>query len=76
MVKYHAPSKRLASCSDDRTARVWPLKEILREGSPPIPGLGSNDMPSAVILRGHKNNVGTMEWCPAVEHDENPILAT
>jgi transducin (beta)-like 1 len=69
-VRFHAQRQLLATCSDDRTARIWALKDILaraRGGVPTPSGSGgaaaAEDSP--LVLRGHKNNVSTVDWCPA-----------
>lgn len=74
-VRYNEHNMLLATCSDDRTARVWDLTTLIRASSPTIPGLGSSAMESKVLI-GHKNNVSTVDWCPRQYPGENYLLAT
>ncbi|KAK0465468.1 WD40 repeat-like protein [Desarmillaria tabescens] len=48
---------RLASCSDDKTGRLWNMTNLSTDS---IPGLGASDQ--VVILDGHRHAVTTMAW--------------
>jgi transducin (beta)-like 1 len=60
-IKYHAGAQLLASCSDDRTARIWAVAGVL--ATPPTAG-AADAANAPVVLRGHKNNISTVDWCP------------
>jgi transducin (beta)-like 1 len=68
-VRFHAQQQLLATCSDDRTARIWRLQDILaraRGGVAEPDGAGADsETDPSIVLRGHKNNVSTVDWCPA-----------
>jgi WD40 repeat protein len=75
MLDYNVKYMRLASCSDDRSARIWNIQEILKRESSQIPGLSDSNS-EAVVLIGHKNNVSTVDWCPVDYPGVGPIVAT
>ncbi|KAI0931269.1 hypothetical protein AcW1_001282 [Taiwanofungus camphoratus] len=63
-----SPSRtKIASCSDDCTARIWNIEDVVFSRP-------SND--DVVILRGHKSTVSTIAWCPVTPQGEHEILAT
>lgn len=61
-IKCNGRATRLASCSDDKTARIWNVED-------------PNDN-EVVVLKGHKNAVSTMGWCPHTPAGQNELLAT
>ncbi|KIY50650.1 WD40 repeat-like protein [Fistulina hepatica ATCC 64428] len=76
-IKSNASGTRLATCSDDRTARIWNIEDLCRTPSKPddIPGLGSNRT-DVVVLSGHTHSVSTVLWAPTTLPGSNPLLAT
>ncbi|KAJ7919314.1 WD40 repeat-like protein [Mycena leptocephala] len=72
-VKCNVSGTRLASCSDDTTARVWKVDDISTSGES-IPGLTDSDQ--VLVLRGHDHSVSTIAWCPTIQAGANEILAT
>jgi transducin (beta)-like 1 len=72
-IRANPSGTRLASCSDDTTARVWKVDNI-----PPsadvIPGLVASD--HVLVLEGHKHSVSTIGWCPQPPAGMNELLAT
>lgn len=63
-----SPSRsRIASCSDDRTARIWNIEDIVYNRPP------NNDV---VVLRGHSDTVSSIAWSPVVTEGEHEILAS
>ncbi|KAJ3575235.1 hypothetical protein NP233_g1241 [Leucocoprinus birnbaumii] len=74
------PSRtRLASCSDDNTARVWNVEKIEpdTETDESIPGLGStNQVIIPVVLSGHTHSVSMMGWTPSQKSGGPELLAT
>ncbi|KAI5898063.1 WD40 repeat-like protein [Schizophyllum commune H4-8] len=76
-VRANRDGTKLATCSDDRTARVWDISRI-RASSPAgedFPGLGSTDMRS-VVLEGHEKGVSTITWQPALVDGCPELVAT
>ncbi|KAJ6541800.1 WD40 repeat-like protein [Mycena capillaripes] len=75
-IKCNPSGTRLASCSDDMTARIWKVDNISTssEGESSIPGLEKPD--EAVVLSGHKHSVSMICWCPDYPADTNEIIAT
>ncbi|KAF7292864.1 hypothetical protein MIND_01185400 [Mycena indigotica] len=63
-IKFNATGTRLASGSDDQTARIWKLDDLDKPTSTPL------------VLSGHTHSVNTVHWCPQVHAEDNPILAT
>jgi len=61
-IKCNSSSTRLASCSDDKTARIWNIENP------------SSD--EVVVLTGHRNSVSTIGWCPHTPTGEHELLAT
>ncbi|KAG6842428.1 hypothetical protein C0991_007558 [Blastosporella zonata] len=70
-IKVNSAGTRLASCSDDMTARVWNVDNLSNNES--IPGLVASDV---VVLTGHKHSVSTIGWCPDSSIGPHPLLAT
>ncbi|KAG6919042.1 hypothetical protein DXG01_009752 [Tephrocybe rancida] len=71
-IKCNPSGTRLASCSDDMTARVWNVDNLHNNDS--IPGLVASD--AVVTLSGHKHSVSTIGWCPDPTIGPHPLLAT
>ncbi|KAF5384996.1 hypothetical protein D9615_001189 [Tricholomella constricta] len=71
-IKCNPSGTRLASCSDDMTARVWNVGNIGNLDS--IPGLVASD--AVVVLEGHKHSVSTIGWCPDQTIGPHPLIAT
>ncbi|PFH52342.1 hypothetical protein AMATHDRAFT_57411 [Amanita thiersii Skay4041] len=72
-IRSNSSGTRLASCSDDGTARVWNVEGI-STSTESIPGLVASDQ--VVELRGHPYTVTTVSWCPEHVPGMNQILAT
>ncbi|KAJ7837379.1 WD40 repeat-like protein, partial [Mycena olivaceomarginata] len=70
-IKSNPSATRLASCSDDMTARIWRLDDISAAGEV-ISGVGEPH----VVLSGHSNSVSTIGWCPNTPAGTNEIVAT
>ncbi|KAJ7157165.1 WD40 repeat-like protein [Mycena filopes] len=66
---------RLASCSDDMTARIWKVDDI-PAFEDAMPGLSEPSAAQAVILTGHNHSVGMICWCPKYPAGTNEIVAT
>ncbi|KAF8743705.1 hypothetical protein AX14_001230 [Amanita brunnescens Koide BX004] len=71
-IRCNSTGTRLASCSDDMTARVWNI-ENLSSPSDSIPGLMASDV---IVLRGHSHSVNTISWCPDHPPGTNQLVAT
>ena len=65
MLKCNPPRTRLATCSDDTTARIWNI-EHLSEKSTSTP----------VVLKGHKRCLTAVKWCPNTLAGEHELVAT
>ncbi|KAJ6516812.1 WD40 repeat-like protein [Mycena vitilis] len=63
-IKCNSSGTRLASCSDDMTARIWAVDNM------------STSDESAVVLMGHKHSVTTIGWCPDPAPGTHKIVAT
>ncbi|KAJ6611485.1 WD40 repeat-like protein [Mycena sp. CBHHK59/15] len=72
-IKCNPSGRRLASCSDDMSARIWRVDDI-PASTDSIPGLGGPDQ--VVVLLGHKHSVSTIGWCPDYPAGSNEIIAT
>ncbi|OCH96413.1 WD40 repeat-like protein [Obba rivulosa] len=66
-VKCNESRTRLASCSDDCTARVWNIEDVIF--ARPV-----HDEP--LVLKGHTQIVSTIAWCPVTSQGEQEILAS
>lgn len=71
-----SPSRALlASGSDDGTARLWSVADLISNGSsgaPPAPS--SSAGMCAAVLSGHKKSIYSVEWAPTGEGSPNPEL--
>ncbi|KZT30916.1 WD40 repeat-like protein [Neolentinus lepideus HHB14362 ss-1] len=74
-VKCNPKRTRIASCSDDRTARVWNLDNVVSPRSPTVPMLPTQEE-RVVILKGHKQSVSSVQWCPQSVDGQNELIAT
>ncbi|KAI5122354.1 hypothetical protein M0805_004112 [Coniferiporia weirii] len=74
-IKFNPARTRLASCSDDRTARIWVVGDLsgLAAGSSD-PILPQKD--DVVVLEGHSDSIGGIGWCPNIPEGSHEILAT
>ncbi|KAF7347355.1 F-box-like/WD repeat-containing protein TBL1Y [Mycena venus] len=72
-IKCNPSGTRLASCSDDMTARIWKIDGLSTSGDS-IPGLGGSEQP--IVLGGHQHSVSTIGWCPDHPAGTNEIIAT
>ncbi|KAJ7070504.1 WD40 repeat-like protein [Mycena amicta] len=70
-IKSNPAGTRLASCSDDQTARIWQIDQLSAVAS--APGL---DGPAPIILSGHNHSVNIVSWCPDIGVGANEIVAT
>ncbi|KAJ7057089.1 WD40 repeat-like protein [Mycena amicta] len=73
-IKFNAAGTRLASGSDDQTARIWKIEDLERPVTEATPGLG--DATTSIVLSGHIHSVNTIHWCPETTAGQNPLLAT
>ncbi|KAF8347055.1 WD40 repeat-like protein [Amanita rubescens] len=71
-IRCNSTGTRLASCSDDTTARVWNIENI-SSSAESIPGLMASDV---IVLRGHSHAVTTICWCPDHPPGTNQLIAT
>jgi transducin (beta)-like 1 len=69
-IKCNPSRTRLASCSDDQTARIWDISSV---DSPDAP---SNNQPEHMILKGHRHAVSSIGWCPDHPPGTNELVAT
>ncbi|EIW86929.1 WD40 repeat-like protein [Coniophora puteana RWD-64-598 SS2] len=61
VIKCNPSKTKLASCSDDATARVWTINPLQK---------------SSVELKGHQASLTSVEWCPVTTPGEVEMLAT
>lgn len=76
-IKCNPSGTRLASCSDDQTARVWNLADLSGSRTPdsdPIPGLSESNR--VVQLDGHDHSVSSISWCPQSSAGGVELIAT
>ncbi|GJJ09618.1 hypothetical protein Clacol_003841 [Clathrus columnatus] len=76
-VKFNEDRSLLASCSDDTTARIW-TSETWTDANGSVITIPdpSTTYEAKVILVGHTNSVGAIQWCPSKDADSRTILAT
>ncbi|KAJ7242580.1 WD40-repeat-containing domain protein [Mycena haematopus] len=72
-IKVNPSATRLASCSDDMTARIWRVDNLSVPGESTT-NIGGFDQP--VLLSGHKHAVSMVGWCPDHPAGTNEIVAT
>jgi len=72
-VRCNATGTRIATCSDDMTARVWNVEDIFSSADS-IPGLVASN--SFVVLAGHRHSVSTIGWCSDISISKHPMVAT
>jgi len=72
-IRCNSTGTRIATCSDDMTARIWNVDSIYSPAES-IPGLVASD--SVVVLDGHKHSVSTVAWCPDTSLSKHPMVAT
>ncbi|KAH7923908.1 WD40 repeat-like protein [Leucogyrophana mollusca] len=65
-IKCNTSRTRLASCSDDGTARIWNITDIHNQKT----------MAAPVVLEGHRQCITSVDWCPNMAADTNELLAT
>ncbi|TFK77481.1 WD40 repeat-like protein [Pluteus cervinus] len=73
-MKVNPSGTRLASCSDDATARIWNVEKLGGEKDG-IPGLSSSS-DHVVVLSGHRHSVTTVAWCPYQPAGTSEMIAT
>ncbi|KAH9898280.1 WD40 repeat-like protein [Cubamyces lactineus] len=62
------PSKtRIASCSDDATARIWNIEDVVYSRP-------QDDQ--VIVLTGHQQQVSTLAWSPNTPSGEHELLVT
>jgi transducin (beta)-like 1 len=66
MIKCNPSHTRLATCSDDATARIWNVENIHSEKS----------TSAHVTLKGHKQCLTSIKWCPNTPAGEHELVAT
>ncbi|KAK7039430.1 F-box-like/WD repeat-containing protein TBL1Y [Favolaschia claudopus] len=72
-IKCNPSSSKLASCSDDMTARIWNIDNV---SSAPESISDSEVSQQPVVLIGHKHSVCAVGWCPEHPEGTNQIIAT
>ncbi|KAJ7069045.1 WD40 repeat-like protein [Mycena belliarum] len=77
-IKCNPRGTRLASCSDDMTARIWCIDDIDAPVDEGVPGPEnqSQSPDQVLVLAGHKHSVSTIGWCPHHPAGTHEILAT
>jgi len=63
-VKVNDSRSRLASCSNDCTARIWSLADLAGDRDPPL------------VLSGHTSSIEVIGWCSYFPEGSPEILAT
>ncbi|KAF9024125.1 WD40 repeat-like protein [Hymenopellis radicata] len=71
-IRLNAAGTRLASCSDDKTSRVWDITNLSAPTDDTIPGLSTNRS-RVVVLSAHEHAVTALAWC---ESKKSSIIAT
>ncbi|TFY79704.1 hypothetical protein EWM64_g4308 [Hericium alpestre] len=68
-IKFNPTRTRLASCSDDKTARIWDTSSVSATEKHTF-------VTSAIVLEGHRGHVSGISWCPRSTESGNEMLAT
>ncbi|KAF8921889.1 WD40-repeat-containing domain protein [Mucidula mucida] len=71
-IRLNAAGTRLASCSDDKTSRVWDITNLSAPTDDTIPGLSARSN-RVVVLAAHDHAVTALAWC---ESKKSSIIAT
>lgn len=69
----------LASCSDDKTVRIWSMKGLLPRSSSASgsPSAALDDAGGVFVLQGHHSDVHNFAWDPMSGVDGRPrVLAS
>lgn len=67
-IRFNPSKTRLASCSDDKTVRIWEVTRYLDD-----PQRGNV---SATVLEGHTDSIASLSWCPNRPEGSHEIIAT
>jgi len=79
LIRFTSDKSLLASCSDDRTVRIWNITVWKEEGpdAPAVIPAGTVDKACQCVLRGHTREISSMAWCPNGEtNTQQHVLAT
>ncbi|ETW86725.1 hypothetical protein HETIRDRAFT_306016 [Heterobasidion irregulare TC 32-1] len=68
-IKFDPSGTLLASCSDDRSTRIWNVYPVLSRNRTLV-------TPEPLILEGHKGAVSGIGWCPKTVEGKRTLLAT
>nr|GAT45993.1 predicted protein [Mycena chlorophos] len=66
-IVFNPAGTKVASGSDDQTARIWTLGNLEESAVAPE---------SCVVLSGHTGQINTLCWCPAEKPSNHELLAT
>ncbi|KAI0778305.1 WD40 repeat-like protein [Trametes elegans] len=66
-LKCNTSRTKIASCSDDKSARIWNIADI-------VYGRPQDD--SVVVLAGHKTQVSNIAWSPTKAHNDHELLVS
>ncbi|KAL5536012.1 hypothetical protein ACEPAF_4106 [Sanghuangporus sanghuang] len=67
-IRFNPSKTRLASCSDDKTVRIWEIARYLDD--PQCENI------SAMVLEGHSDSIASINWCPSRPEGSPEIIAT
>ncbi|KII94043.1 hypothetical protein PLICRDRAFT_36273 [Plicaturopsis crispa FD-325 SS-3] len=75
-IEVNANGTKLATCSDDTTARIWKISRLglTREVSKTVQGLTTGEQ--VILLKGHTEPVCGIEWCAYRPEGANEMVAT